>query len=95
MCDALAWVQEAKPSVIIDMATLTGTCCIALGSTYTGLFTRDPQLSANLVKAGAYLHIEVKVNLCHKSGSKKEKEVYQVRVYRSHLKTAPRFFRRD
>ena len=58
LCDALAWVQEAKPSVIIDMATLTGACCIALGSTYTGLFTRDPQLSANLVKAGAYLHDE-------------------------------------
>ena len=52
LCDALTYATEFKPSCIIDVATLTGACVIALGSVYTGLFSSDDELTSALEAAG-------------------------------------------
>jgi leucyl aminopeptidase len=53
LADALSLCQQRhKPHTIIDMATLTGACIIALGEYAAGLFTNNASLSAALVKAG-------------------------------------------
>jgi leucyl aminopeptidase len=52
LCDALTYAQEFKPACIIDVATLTGACVIALGDVYAGLFSTDKNLSDALVAAG-------------------------------------------
>lgn len=53
LCDALTWTQrEYKPSKIIDMATLTGACIIALGNTTSGLMGNNDTLQAELQSAG-------------------------------------------
>lgn len=56
LCDALTYVERFKPSVVIDMATLTGACVVALGHHNSGLFTRDDnahnKLADDLIKAG-------------------------------------------
>ena len=41
LCDALTYVERFKPAVVVDIATLTGACVVALGSHNSGLFTRD------------------------------------------------------
>ena len=40
LCDALTYVQRFKPQTIIDAATLTGACVIALGKHAHGLFSK-------------------------------------------------------
>lgn len=51
--DALAYaVKEYKPRYLIDIATLTGACMVALGDRYAGLFSNDPVLRKLLRKAG-------------------------------------------
>jgi leucyl aminopeptidase len=52
LCDALTFVQKYKPQVIIDAATLTGACVVALGKHATGLMTHDDSLADDLLKAG-------------------------------------------
>jgi leucyl aminopeptidase len=52
LCDALTYVQKYKPQVIIDAATLTGACVVALGKHATGLMTQDDALADELLKAG-------------------------------------------
>jgi leucyl aminopeptidase len=52
LCDALTYAQRFKPRYLIDVATLTGACVIALGNRYTGLFSNDDKLSEALVQAG-------------------------------------------
>jgi leucyl aminopeptidase len=52
LCDALTYVQKFKPQVIIDTATLTGACVVALGKHASGLMTRDDDLAAELLAAG-------------------------------------------
>ncbi|MCK5658923.1 MAG: leucyl aminopeptidase, partial [Alphaproteobacteria bacterium] len=53
LCDALWYVQEKfKPSHIVDLATLTGSIVIALGSEYAGMFSNDEQLPLHLISAG-------------------------------------------
>jgi leucyl aminopeptidase len=52
LCDALTYAKQFKPACIVDVATLTGACVIALGSLYTGLFSPDDKLSAALTAAG-------------------------------------------
>jgi len=52
LCDALTYAQQYKPACIIDVATLTGACVIALGGVYAGLFSSDESLSSALVAAG-------------------------------------------
>ncbi len=53
LCDALTYTQENyDPEVIIDMATLTGACVVALGDQATGLFANNQQLADDLLAAG-------------------------------------------
>lgn len=52
LADALTWTARQKPELMIDAATLTGACCVALGAPYSGLFTPDDALAHDLVKAG-------------------------------------------
>ena len=52
LCDALTYVERFKPKAVIDIATLTGACVIALGGVNTGLFSADDQLAAALTAAG-------------------------------------------
>jgi leucyl aminopeptidase len=52
LCDALTYVEKFKPASVVDIATLTGACVIALGAVNTGLFTADDGLADALSKAG-------------------------------------------
>ncbi len=56
LCDALTYVERFKPAAVIDIATLTGACVVALGHHNTGLFTREDdthdQLANALLAAG-------------------------------------------
>src|SRR6056300_913247 len=53
LCDALSYVEKNfKPEAVIDIATLTGACVVALGHVNTGLFTEDDGLAQALVQAG-------------------------------------------
>ncbi len=53
LCDALTWVQnEYKPQTIVDLATLTGACVVALGDKACGLFANDQSLADELLSAG-------------------------------------------
>lgn len=52
LCDALTYVERFKPAAVIDIATLTGACVIALGAVHSGLFSRDDDLAENLLSAG-------------------------------------------
>ena len=52
LCDALTYVERFKPAAVIDVATLTGACVIALGHQHAGLFTNDEDLSKALVDSG-------------------------------------------
>ncbi|MDX1512651.1 MAG: leucyl aminopeptidase [Gammaproteobacteria bacterium] len=54
LCDALTYASRYEPQVVIDVATLTGACVIALGSHASGLFTNDERLAKELLKAGEY-----------------------------------------
>ena len=52
LADAIAYVvKNYKPARIIDIATLTGACVVALGNDYTGLMTTDDQFSRALVRS--------------------------------------------
>ncbi len=48
LADALSYASELKPSKIIDMATLTGACMVALGEYTAGLFTNDEEFAREL-----------------------------------------------
>ncbi len=52
LCDALTYAQRFKPAAIVDMATLTGACVIALGNVVSGLFGNDDSLVKELWNAG-------------------------------------------
>ncbi len=52
LCDALTYAERFKPAVVVDIATLTGACVIALGHHRSGLFTADDALAAELLNAG-------------------------------------------
>ena len=56
LCDALTYVQKFDPEVVIDAATLTGACVVALGKHATGLMTRDDALAEQLLAAGTLTH---------------------------------------
>ena len=53
LADSLAFLAEQKPSCIVDTATLTGACMVALGADITGAFGNDDVLAQDLVAAGA------------------------------------------
>jgi leucyl aminopeptidase len=52
LCDALTYAERFKPQAVIDIATLTGACVIALGAVRTGLFSSDDGLAQQLHQAG-------------------------------------------
>jgi leucyl aminopeptidase len=52
LSDALTYVERFKPATVIDIATLTGACVIALGHHHTGLFTTDDELARDLTASG-------------------------------------------
>ena len=59
LCDALTYAERFNPDVIIDIATLTGACVVALGAHATGLLSNDDQLSLDLTEAGEAAHDRV------------------------------------
>ena len=52
LCDALTYVERFEPAAVIDIATLTGACVIALGAVASGLYANDEQLAEHLLAAG-------------------------------------------
>jgi leucyl aminopeptidase len=52
LCDALTYCQKLNPDVIIDAATLTGACVVALGHHASGLISNDDELAGDLIAAG-------------------------------------------
>ena len=52
LCDALTYAKRFKPSAVIDIATLTGACVIALGHVRSGLYATDDGLAKALEAAG-------------------------------------------
>ena len=51
LCDALTYAAQFKPKTIIDIATLTGACVIALGSHASGLYANDEELAEALLES--------------------------------------------
>jgi leucyl aminopeptidase len=52
LCDALAYTERFNPEAVVDIATLTGACVIALGHVATGLFANDQKLADGIIAAG-------------------------------------------
>jgi len=51
LCDALTYAERFKPAAVVDIATLTGACIIALGHHNSGLFSKDDALAGELLDA--------------------------------------------
>ena len=56
LCDALTYATRFKPAAVIDIATLTGACVVALGSHASGLFANNEALAEQLLTAGTDTH---------------------------------------
>ena len=54
LCDALTYAARFEPDVVIDIATLTGACVIALGSHASGLLSNHDPLAEELLRAGQH-----------------------------------------
>lgn len=52
LCDALTYIERYEPSAVIDIATLTGACVVALGRHASGVFGNHPPLVNDLLNAG-------------------------------------------
>ncbi len=52
LCDALTYAQRFEPQALLDVATLTGACVIALGKYATGLMSKHDDLAGELLAAG-------------------------------------------
>ncbi|PZU41994.1 MAG: leucyl aminopeptidase [Acidovorax sp.] len=52
LCDALTYAARFKPAAVVDIATLTGACVVALGGLRSGLFASDDLLAEQLLSAG-------------------------------------------
>lgn len=52
LCDALTYAERFEPSAVVDVATLTGACVIALGAHASGLFSNNEALAKELLHAG-------------------------------------------
>ncbi len=59
LCDALTYAERFKPRAVVDIATLTGACVIALGGVRSALFSTDESLARSLADAG-----ESSLDLC-------------------------------
>jgi leucyl aminopeptidase len=53
LCDALTYSRRFKPETVIDVATLTGACVIALGHHRSGVMSNNDKLANSIVAAGA------------------------------------------
>ena len=56
LCDALTYAERFEPQAVVDIATLTGACVIALGHVASGLFANDDALAQELLAAGQTTH---------------------------------------
>jgi leucyl aminopeptidase len=56
LCDALTYAERYQPAAVIDIATLTGACIIALGHVASGLFSNDDDLASELLAAADAAH---------------------------------------
>jgi leucyl aminopeptidase len=56
LCDALTYSAKFKPDTVIDIATLTGACVIALGHIASGVFSNEDSLAQELLTAGEQSH---------------------------------------
>ncbi|MBK8114846.1 MAG: leucyl aminopeptidase [Candidatus Accumulibacter sp.] len=56
LCDALTYAARFEPDILIDVATLTGACVVALGHVATGLFANNDTLARELLHAGDEAH---------------------------------------
>lgn len=56
LCDALTYAERFEPSAVVDIATLTGACVIALGHHPSGLFSNKDALAHELLAAGEAAH---------------------------------------
>jgi leucyl aminopeptidase len=52
LADALTYVRRFKPAAVVDVATLTGACVVALGAHFAGLMSVDAELTEELASAG-------------------------------------------
>ena len=52
LCDAITYSRRFKPAAVVDVATLTGACIIALGNHFSGLMSNDESLADELQSAG-------------------------------------------
>ena len=56
LCDALTYSARFNPDTVIDIATLTGACVIALGHIASGMFSNEEKLAQELLAAGEQTH---------------------------------------
>jgi leucyl aminopeptidase len=56
LCDALTYAERFEPDTVIDVATLTGACVVALGEVASGLFSNKDALARELLDAGDEAH---------------------------------------
>jgi leucyl aminopeptidase len=56
LCDALTYAERYEPDTVIDVATLTGACVVALGGVASGLFANRDALARELLAAGEEAH---------------------------------------
>jgi len=54
LCDALTYAARFEPDTVLDIATLTGACVIALGHVASGLYSNEDKLAKELLHAGDY-----------------------------------------
>src|SRR5690606_8946888 len=59
LCDTLTYAQEFKPEVLLDFATLTGACVVALGHNASAVMTKTEGLADELKVAGEQIHDRV------------------------------------
>ncbi len=77
LIDAISYtIKQYKPEAIIDLATLTGACMIALGFEYAGMFGNDNELKAAVAKAASETDEEVWELPIHEDHSKQIKGVF-------------------
>ena len=56
LCDALTYAERFNPAAVVDIATLTGACVVALGAHASGLFSNNQALADELLVAGEAAH---------------------------------------
>lgn len=52
LCDALDYAKQFKPKLVIDVATLTGACVVALGKVFAGLYSNQDDIANQLLDIG-------------------------------------------